>query len=214
MISVLFENAGWKLFAVVVAAALWAVVVGGPELTTSISAPIEYQNLPAGLEMSLDTPDHVYLEVQGLRPMLHDSSLSRASVLLNLSSVQTPGERTVTIESRNIDLPEGVRLIRAMPSQLRLRFERQVQADVPVEVRLAAPPPEGYRVSGQQVKPPTVRIIGPESRVRQLTHAETDPVDLSRVVGQAEFRVHVYVGDPHVRLVSSPMVAVSIALSR
>jgi YbbR domain-containing protein len=214
MISVLFENAGWKLFAVVVAAALWAVVVGGPELTTSISAPIEYQNLPAGLEMSLDTPDHVYLEVQGLRPMLHDSSLGRASVLLNLSSVQTPGERTVTIESRNIDLPEGVRLIRAMPSQLRLRFERQVQAEIPVRVRLGAPPPEGYRLRQQQVAPQTVRIVGPESRVRQLTHAETDPIDLSRVVGKAEFRVHVYVGDPQVRLVSSPVVVVSVALAR
>jgi len=111
-------------------------------------------------------------------------------------------------------LPPGVKLVRAVPSQLRLRFEHRMDRDVPVQIRFSGAPPQGYRIQHVEVQPPRVRVVGPQSRVEQVSSAETDPVDLDAVVGEREFRVHAFVTDPQVRFVSEPVVKVKILMEK
>lgn len=210
----LTENVGWKLVALALALALWFAVVGDPGLATSVSAPIEYRNIPADLEISSEAAEEVHLEVQGPSPQLESNRLARMAVVLDLSSVHLPGERTFTVAQSNVRLPPGVRLVRAVPAQLRLRFERRISREVPVTVRFAGPPPEGYRILSHEVLPPTLRIVGPESRVNSVSSAETDPIDLNAVVGEREFRVQTFVGDPQVRLESPPEVVVRVSMEK
>jgi hypothetical protein len=205
---------GWQLLALVAAFALWLVFTESPEVVTSISAPIEYENMPPDLETAAELPRRVSLEIKGPAARLHEADLTNRHVLINLESVQRPGERTFTIERRNIDLPMGLSLVRAIPAQVRLNFERSISASVPVRVRVGAPPPDGYRVARQQLLPNTLRIVGPESRVRQVGAVDADPIDLSRTVGKAQFQVHAFVPDPQVRFVSSPLVDVTVSLEK
>ena len=123
------------------------------------------------------------------------------------------GERTYTIRSSNINLPAGVAFYRAVPSQITLRFERLMTRDVPV-VPLYAKTPEGYHVRSFSVQPEMVRIRGPEERVKSIEQVATDPVDLSGVVGQREFRTHVNVGDPQVRIEAAPAVTLRVSLEK
>jgi YbbR-like protein len=210
----LVERVAWPLLALAVAFMLWLVLMGSPELVTSISLPIEYQNMPPDLESASELPRRVSLEIRGPGARLHEADLSSRRVVINLESVQRPGERTFTIEGRNIDLPVGLSLVRAIPAQVRLTFERSVAASVPVRVRIGTPPPEGYRVASQQVSPGALKVVGPESRVRLVDCAEADAIDLSRTVGKARFQVHAFVADPQVRFVSSPLVEVTISLQK
>ncbi len=210
----LFVKLGWQLAALAVAFVLWLVFTGSPQVVTSISAPIEYENIPQDLESMPELPRRVSLEISGPAARVHEADLSNRRVVLNLESVQQPGEWTFTIDRRNIDLPAGLHLVRAIPAQVRLIFERTVSASVPVRVRILTPPPEGYRVSKQQAVPSTLKIVGPESRVRQVASVEADPIDLSRTVGNARFQVHAFVADPQVRFVSPPLVDVSISLEK
>jgi len=205
---------GWQLVALAVAFVLWLVFTGSPQVVTSISAPIEYQNMPQDLESTAELPRRVSLEISGPAARLHEADLTNRRVVLNLESVQRPGERTFTIDRRNIDLPGGLTLVRAIPAQVRLTFERSISASVPVRVRIGAPPPEGYHVAKQQALPNTLRIVGPESRVHLVGAVDADPIDLSRTVGKASFQVHAFVADPQVRFVSSPLVEVSISLEK
>ncbi len=214
MIRALLDNAGWKLLALAIAIALWVSFVASPELLTSVSAPIQYQNMPSELEMSSDVPERIYLEVQGPSARLRTYDASRTAVLIDLSGVHRPGEYTFTVDNKNIDLPAGLKLVRAVPGQVRLRFEQRVSVDVPVRVRFSSPPPEGYRIARETITPKHLKIIGPESRVRQIGYVETDPVDLSHVIGKAQFRVHTFVPDPQVRFLSSPEVEVLINLEK
>ncbi len=210
----LAEKIVWQLVALVAAFALWLVFMGSPEVVTSIAAPIEYQNMPSEFETTAELPRIVSLEIRGPAARLHDADLTSRRVVLNLQSVQGPGERTFTIDRRNIDLPLGLTVVRAIPAQVRLNFERSVSANVPVRVRIAAPPPDGYRVATQQSLPRMLRIVGPESRVRQVGAVDADPIDLSRTVGKSRFQVHAFVADPQVRFVSSPIVEISISLEK
>ncbi len=214
MIRRLFDHFGWRLLSLAAALLLWAGFAGRPELVTFISVPIEYQNMPDRFEMSSDVPQRVLLEVRGPSVKLHDVDQWHSAVVLNLAGVREPGEQTFTIERRHIELPAGLTVVRTTPGQLRLRFEHRLQAEVPVRVRFASPPPQGYRVGHETVSPKELEIVGPESRVRQVAEAETDPIDLSHVAGTAEFNVHTFVADPQVRFHSSPNVKVVIMLEK
>ena len=196
MMRQLAAKVGWPLFALAVAFALWITFTASPTLVASISAPVEYQNMPPDLETSSELPRQVYVEIEGPSARLHELDLSSRKVLLDLAGVQAPGERTFTIDGRNIDLPADIRMVRAIPAQIRLSFERRVHADVPVKVHFAAPPPEGYHVVGEEIHPSVLKIVGPESRVKQIGYVETDPIDLSRSIGKAQFQVQTFLRDP------------------
>ncbi|MDP2996444.1 MAG: CdaR family protein [Bryobacterales bacterium] len=214
LLAKLTRNLGWKFLSLALAILLWFAIVGEPELATSVSAPIEYKNLPPDLEMSSDVLDRVHLEVRGPSGKLRTSDLGNMSVVLDLESVHRPGERTFTIQQWNVNLPSGVILSRAVPAQVRMRFENRVSREVPIRVRYSAQVPAGYRIASQQVEPSTVRVIGPESRVNRIEAVQTDPIDLSNVVGESRFEVHTYVADPQVRLASSPVVGVKVVLEK
>jgi YbbR domain-containing protein len=212
MKKLLIGNLGWKLLSLGVAIVLWFGLVGEQELTTSTSVPIVFRNIPKDLEISSEVPDRVHLEIQG--PVGKISHLSNPVVILDVSDVNHPGDRTFTIRQGNATLPAGVTLARAIPSQLRLRFERRVSREVPVQVRFGSPTPSGYRIVRQEVHPSTMKIIGPESHAAQVEFVETDPIDVSQLVSEAEFRVRTYVRDPLVRLDDSSQVTVKVALEK
>ncbi|MGA2592327.1 MAG: hypothetical protein ABSH32_20640 [Bryobacteraceae bacterium] len=46
------QNVGWKLLSLAAAVLLWIAVASEPELSTFISLPVEYKNLPTDLEIS------------------------------------------------------------------------------------------------------------------------------------------------------------------
>jgi hypothetical protein len=212
MKELLVHNLGWKLLSLGIALILWFTIIGEQELTGSVSAAVVFRNIPQDLEIASEFPDRVHLELQG--PVGQLSALANPAVILNLGSVDTKGERTFTIRQTEVNLPPGVRMLRAVPSQIRLQFERRLSRSVPVHLRFGGPPPAGYRVAHQTVRPAQVTIVGPESRVRQVEQAETDPIEISAVVGQKEFRVPVYVADQHVRIEGDPFVIAQITMER
>ncbi|MDZ7637474.1 MAG: CdaR family protein [Bryobacterales bacterium] len=206
----IFRDFWWKLFSLVIAFGLWFAMVGDQERATTLNVPVEMKGIPTEFEISSDAPERVTLEVQGPSSKVRDLSESRVSVILDLSSVSEPGQRTFTLDQSNVFLPMGVRLNRAVPAQIRMRFETRMSKEVPVRVNLASPPPEGYRVLSEVVSPQLVRIEGPSSRVVKVSEAETDPIDISNVVGEKEFRVNLYVNDPMIRLANVTGVIVRI----
>lgn len=206
----LFRDFWWKVLSLVIAFALWFAVVGDQEMAISLAAPVEMKGIPADLEISSDAPERVMLEVQGPSSKVRDLADSRVGVILDLSEVLEPGQRTFTVDHSNVFLPPGVRLNRAIPAQIRLRFERRLRKDIPIRVNYSAMPPPGYIVLSEIVQPELIRVEGPELRIQQVTQAETDPIDLSAVVGAKEYRVNLYVNDPFVRLTTVTNVTVRV----
>lgn len=212
MKDLLLKNLGWKILSLAVALMLWITLVGEQQLSTATSVPIVLRNVPADLEISSEVPDRVHIEIQG--PAARLNQLPHPAVTLDLSHVSHPGERTFTIRQANLNLPPGVRFVRSVPAQLRLRFERRLSRKVPVQVRIGSPPPPGYRIVKQEAQPETVTITGPESRVSRLDHAETDSIDVSAQIGEREYPVSAYLTDPHVRITDATRVAVRIVVEK
>jgi hypothetical protein len=208
------RNFGWKLGSLTLAVLLWFAILGEPELVTTHTAPILYKNLPQGLLIGVDALDQVRVELRGPSGKLTPDRLSETAVLLDLSDVKGPGERTFTLSDADFHLPQGVAFLRSVPSQLRVRFSRLVSREVPVNIRIYAPPPAGYRVAHQESVPDTLRIAGPEGRVTTITGAETDAIDLSGTTANREIKVNAFLSDPQVRFEVSPVVTVKLTIEK
>lgn len=213
MTGIVTRHLGWKLLALAGAVVLWVSVASEPELATVHSVPVEYRGVPDDLEISSDYVETVLLEMRGPASRLRDLSDTRSAVVLDLSRVHEPGERTFTIDESDVALPRGIQLVRAIPAQLRFRFERRIVRQVPVEVRFS-PPHDGYAVASYQVDPPNLTITGPESGVENTPSVNTDRIDIRDVVSSKQFRVNTYLAEPRVRFQSASHVEVRVAVKK
>jgi YbbR domain-containing protein len=214
MVRLITHNLLWKAGSLLLAVLLWFAILGEPELVTTHTAPILYKNLPQGLLIGIDALDQVRVELRGPSGKLSQDRLGEMAVILDLSDVKGPGERTFTLSPADFHLSEGVTFLRSVPSQLRVRFSKLVTREVPVDIRVSAPPPPGYRVAHQETVPGTLRIAGPEGRVNAVGAAETDAIDLSGVTANREMKVNAFISDPQVRFELPPVVTVKIIVEK
>jgi hypothetical protein len=210
----IFRNLGWKLLALAVAVVIWALVATEPELSTFTTVQLEYKNLPEGLEISSDTVNSVVLELRGPQGELRGvGETIRPSVVLDMSNVD-PGEHTFQIGGGNVKLARAVRLVRAVPAQVRFNFEPRRIHSVPVRARFTGEGMNGYVIAGVSVEPKELEITGPRSHVGRVTAVPTDQIDLSNVTGTSEFHVNVFVDDPFVRFESAPEATVTVSMKK
>ncbi len=210
----LTHNFVWKLASLALAVALWFAVAGEPELVAIHSIPVLYRNLPRSLLLLNDAPDQISAELRGPSGRLTPATLSDAFAALDLAGVAAPGDQTFTFSAADFSLPQGVRFVRAVPSQVRLRFDRMLTKAVPVEVQLKGQPPPGYVVAAESVQPQTLNISGPESSVNTIAVAQTDPIDVSAITQTTEIKVNAFISEPRAQFESLPEVTVRLTVEK
>jgi YbbR domain-containing protein len=206
------KNLGWKLGSLLLAVLLWLAFSAAPDIVTTHTSPILYRNLAPSLLVAGDAPENIHVELRGPASQLTAASLADTVALFDLASVSGPGERTFTISDANLNLPRNVSFLRAVPSQLRLRFARLLTRDVPVQIRFAGTLPPGRQLVSKTSTPETLRIAGSETQVLSVENVETDAIDLSSVIESGEYHVNTFVSNPQVRFESSPIVTVKLAV--
>jgi hypothetical protein len=212
--GVLFENFWWKLGSLAIAVVIWGLVASEPELSTFTTVRLEYKNLPDDLEISSEPVSNIVLELRGPSGELRGVGESvRPAVVLDMASARE-GERTFTVGDGNVKLARGVRLVRAIPSEVRFHFEARRTRTVPVELRFVGQGQNGYDIAHAEVIPTEVQIVGPRSRVARINSALTDQIDLGNVVGSTQFHVNVLVEDPYVRLEGSSEATVQVTMKK
>jgi YbbR domain-containing protein len=206
------KNLGWKLGSLLLAILLWLAFSATPDIVTTHTAPILYRNLAPSLLVTGDAPENIHVELRGSAGELTAASLAETVVLFDLASVSGPGERTFTISDANLNLPRNVMFLRAVPSQLRLRFARLLTRDVPVQIRFSGALPPGRQLVSKTSTPETLRVAGSETQVLTVENVETDSIDLSTVTESGEYHVNTFVSNPQVRFESSPIVTIKLAV--
>jgi YbbR domain-containing protein len=210
----LASTTGLKIAAVVGAIVLWSSFSGEPLRDASFEAHIDYVNVPEQLEMNPDQAERVTLILRGPRSQLHDLRDGEVAIQADFSDIYGPGEKTLTIAETNLGLPDGVHLIKAVPSQLRFTLEAQAQREVTIQPQFVGSYDREYALASVRLDPRTLTVVGPESRVNLIDVVSTDPIDLSDVVGGRSFRVTAYLPDPYVRFDRDPSVSVEVQMRK
>ena len=208
-----FHNFSLKVLSLGVAVLLWVAVTRDPVAEVALNVPVEFHNAPEHLEISSETIPQVQVRVRGPVRSLRDISASDVHAVIDMANVQ-PGERTYDLSPARIHVPDGVQVVQAVPSQIRISFDRRETRQVEVKPRVIGTFASGYRIQQVTAVPEMVTIVGPTTHVRGVEAAITDPVDASGVVGTATFVSHAYVSDPLVRLANPTPIRVTVTTDK
>jgi hypothetical protein len=204
------ENIPAKLFSILIAFLLWVALVDEPELIETVTVPVEYRNLASFLDLSPDSPSRIQLQVRGPRGRLNEVSPDKTNIVLDLGGMDQPSARTFTIQENTINLPPTVTLVRAMPSQLRVKLERRLFKELPVTITFEDPLPTYLKVIATEILPTSIKVVGPESRINAADSIPTEPISLKDITAGVPLRVNVLLTDPELSIVGSALVTLKL----
>jgi YbbR domain-containing protein len=206
-----FRNIGLKFLSICIATLLWLVVAGDRVVERAVRAPIEFQNLPGGLEIVGDPPEAVDVRLRGSSGALARLGPGDMSAVIDLRNAR-PGRRLFHLTPREINVPYGVDVVQVAPATLPIAFENSAIRVVQVRPAVEGRPAPGYEVGSVTSEPETVEVIGPESSLRALDEATTEPVSVENASRPIREVVTIGVTDPNLRLRTPQTAAVTVQI--
>jgi YbbR domain-containing protein len=207
-----FRHLGLKVLAITLASVLWLTVAGEHVVERSLRAPLAVRNLPLSLEIVGDLPAAVDVRVRGSSAQLSRLDAGEVIAMLDLTGAR-PGSRLFHLRTDEVRVPYGIEVAQVMPPSLSLSLEKSAHRTVPIVPATHGDPAPGFVVGRISAEPSTIQIIGPESHVREVSEATTEPVEIDGKSGRVRDVVAVGVTDSSVRLVEPVNATVVVEIS-
>lgn len=207
-----FRHLGLKILAIALATLLWLTVAGEQIVERALRVPLEIREKPENLEIVGDPPAAVDVLLRGSSAVLSRLDAGEVVVMLDLSTAR-PGSRLFPLRADQVKVPYGVDIAQVIPATLSLELEKSARRTVPVVPALEGEPAAGFVVNARRSDPATVGVIGPESRVRRLAEATTEPVRIEGARDNVRDVVNVGVADAAVRLVEPRSATVTVEIT-
>ncbi len=206
-----FRHVGLKLLSICIAGLLWLVVSGERVVERVLRAPVEFQNLPAGLELVGNPPDTVEVRVRGSSGALSRMGPGDMSTVLDLRTAR-PGRRLFHLTPSQVSVPYGIGVVQVGPSTVTMEFEASGTRMVKVEPAVEGHPAQGFEVTSVTVEPTEVEVTGPEGALKRLASAVTEPVSITDQTRPVREIVTIGVPDASLRLKTPQTAVVTVAI--
>ena len=194
-----FRNLGLKLMAVLLASALWFTVAGEHDVERTMRVPLDLQNKSPLMEIVGERPTTVDVRVLGSSAVLNRMDPGEIIAVLDLSTARE-GARLFSMRAENVRSPFGVDVLQVTPSNISLELERSAKRMLKVIPAVEGEPAPGFAVGPVTTDPTEVEVVGPESHIRDLTSATTEPIMVAGARAAVDDEVTVGVSDSVVRL--------------
>ena len=204
-----FRNLGLKLLALALATVLWLTLAGEHIVERSLRVPLEFRNIPDALEIVGNAPDSVDVRLRGSSAVLSRVQPGEIVAMIDLATARA-GSRLFHIRADEVRAPYGIDVAQVVPATLALELEKSARRQVPVVPAIEGDPAPGFVVGRVTADPPSVEIVGPESRVRQVAEATTEPVSVKEARSRVRDGVTIGVVDASVRLVQAQSAQVAV----
>lgn len=206
-----FRSLGLKLLALALAILLWITVAGEHVVERSLRVPLEFRNVPPALEIVGNAPDTVDVRLRGSSALLSRMQPGEVVAVLDLGTARS-GSRLFPIRADEVRAPFGVEVAQVIPATLALDLEKSARRSVPVVAATEGDPAPGFVVGKVTSDPANVEIVGPESRVRQVAEATTEPVPIKDAKARVRDAVAIGVVDTSVRLAQPQNAQVTVEI--
>ncbi|MGD1076441.1 MAG: CdaR family protein [Thermodesulfovibrionales bacterium] len=176
----LLDNLSLKAAALMLAILLWLFVSSKGQMETSLDVPIEYINIPRGIEISKHVVNSANVVIRGHESILKNIRQGEVRVSVDMSKAKE-GEGTFPIKKDDVQLPYAATVIKVDPSFVKVTFEKTISKTVGIRPVITGNPQSGYSVKAMEVKPKDAVIEGAESEVNKVSYLKTEPVDITGV---------------------------------
>jgi YbbR domain-containing protein len=205
------RNIWLKFLSISIATLLWLIVAGDRTVERALRVPIEFQNLPTGLEITGDPPDSVDVRVRASSGTLGRLVPGDMTAVIDLRTAR-PGRRLFHLTPPNVKAPYGVEVVQVAPATLPIGFENSAVRIVEVRPSIEGTPAAGHDVVSITSNPATVEVIGPESALRGLEEAMTEPISIANATRPVREVVTIGLADPSVRLRTAQTAEVTVQI--
>ena len=210
--NLLLNNIGLKIISLLLAFLLWVQIGGRQVVQRTVSAPVQFINIPADLEIAGDYAHQVQLVVSSDRRSIGAEERQMA-VVVNLQGAR-PGDVVIPLSETNVlNQPPGLEVRQITPARINLRLERTASRIVSVRPLVVGEPAEGYEVSDIRVVPSEVVITGPQSNVEAVSTATTETVNIEDHNSTVRQAAYVDLENPRLRIENSPSVLVLVTIN-
>lgn len=207
--ALIFENLMAKIFSLVFALVLWAVVIGEKHGQMQLTVPLELINIPEKAVVVSEVPSNLSVLVQGPRTLLRTLSGRDIRRTVDLKGVGI-GWTTIRILPDSVPIPRGVEVLRVTPATLDLKLEPLREVTLRVVAQLTGEVARGYRVEAVSIEPPKVLLRGGESDVLGLSEVRTRPVSVAQAATDLEEKVGLELEGLHLVSISPAKVSVKV----
>jgi YbbR domain-containing protein len=194
----LLNNLEMKIAAAVIAVVLWFVVSSKGQTEMSLSASVEYTNIPHGLEIINHSEMNATLVIRGNENMLKNIRQGDVKIVLDVSRAKK-GEFIYTIRKDDVRIPRNISVVMIDPASVKLVFDETAEKRVSIRPVITGSPESGYYVKSVQVKPDSALIEGAASEVRKVNHLRTEPIDITDLTENVMEQVQINLAGRHVR---------------
>jgi YbbR domain-containing protein len=206
------HNFWLKILSLVLATGLWLAIAPDQEpAEVAVRVPIEFQHVPAHLEISSVTIPEAQIRVRGPERVIRDLRSTDIHADLDLADAK-PGDRTFDLTAQQIRHQRELRVVQVVPGQVHLSFDTRLTRDVEIRPRVTGNFLAGEQIAKVLVDPDKITITGPKHHVEMMDAATTDPIDASGTRTQATFVTNVYVADALVQVVQPTPVRVTVIM--
>src|SRR5258706_14375637 len=152
------HNFWLKILSLVLATGLWLAISPDQEpAEVAMRVPIEFQHVPAQLEISSVTIPEAQIRVRGPERLIRELRSTDIHAELELGDAQ-PGERTFDLTAQQIHQQRNLTLVQAVPGQVHLSFDTRLTRDVEIHPRVTGNFVAGEQVAKMLVDSHTVKI--------------------------------------------------------
>ena len=172
------NNLVLKALALFLALTVWFVVSAPrrePVSERAFAVPVSLVRMPRDLVITKPVQETVSVRLRGRISDLRSLSSQNLEVTLDMSWVQ-PGDATVTLLPKAINVPPQVEVISMDPTRLRFTIDRLRNKAVAIRPFLVGDPPDGYSTGEPTLEPAHALISGPASLVRNVNEVATERI--------------------------------------
>lgn len=174
----LLENIALKAAAVVLAIILWFFVVSRGQTEMSLTVPVEYSGIPAGLEIASREVKSANIVVRTHESLSRNIRQEMVRVFVDVSKAKK-GEGVFPIRNDDVKLPYGASVVKIEPATVKVVFEETVSKTVAIVPDITGSPESGYYVKSVEVRPKEMVVQGAKSAVRKVGAVKTEPIDIT-----------------------------------
>jgi len=173
-----FKNLGLKITAVLLSILLWVFATSRGLSEIALDVPLEFKNIPPGLELMNYDVKSVSLNIKGQERLIRTILPTDIRVWIDLTRAKK-GEGIYAINKNNIRLPLTVTVKNITPTSVKVLLEESVSKTVKVRPIVVGIPEKGYYIKSISVIPQTVDIEGASSKIRKVDVVKTEPLDIT-----------------------------------
>jgi YbbR domain-containing protein len=207
-----FRNLGLMVAAFALACLLW-FIVSGQEVERSVSVPLMYRNIPAGLQITGLPIQEVNVHIRGGYSQISQLGRNDVSVIADLADSRA-GMSELALTPNSVSAPLGVEATQVEPGTVTVTLENAGARLLPVHPKVSGQPAAGFMTGAVIADPPTVFLVGPLSHIEALKAVTTEPVSVEGATKDVTQVVGIDITDPEVRLREVRVVRVTVKIRK